>query len=104
MKKPVFILLIVLAVAIGAWLVKKNRELLILTNVVPPPRQEMEQQPPDWERVTVGMETWQVKEVVGPPEKRQEERTVEGTRKEAWTYGDRCLHFTNGVLTSSQGG
>jgi hypothetical protein len=103
MKRSLFILLIFLAVGIGAWLVKENRALLILTNVVPGPQQEMEQQPPDWDRVTVGMETWQVKDVVGPPEKRHVEIAAEGTKKEDWTYGDRCLHFTNGVLISWEG-
>jgi hypothetical protein len=104
MKKPVFVFLILLGFAIGGWLVKENRELLTLTGVLPRPQQDMGQQAVDWEGVTVGMEMWQVKEVVGPPEKRHIGRTTEGIRKEQWTYGDKCLHFTNGVLTSWQGG
>ena len=103
MKKLVFVFLILLSLALGAWLVKENRQLLILTGVVPRPQQEM-QQPVDWGKVTVGMEMWQVKEVVGPPEKRHIEGTTGGIRKEQWTYGDKCLHFSNGVLTSWQDG
>ena len=104
MKKHVLVLLILLGFGVGAWLVKENRELMILTGVMPRPQEDVRQQPFDWDRVTVGMEMWQVKEVLGPPEKRNIQTATQGMKKEQWTYGDKCLHFTNGVLTSLQDG
>ena len=104
MKKHFLVLLILLGVAIGGWLVKENRQLMILTGVMPRPQEDVRQQPVDWDRVTLGMEMWQVKEVLGPPEKRRVERAKEGMTKEQWTYGGKCLNFTNGILTSWQDG
>jgi hypothetical protein len=104
MKKHVLVLLILLGFGVGVWLVKENRELMILTGVIERPQEDIRQQPIDWGKVTVGMEMWQVKEVLGPPEKRHVERATEGMTKEQWTYGDKCLHFTNGVLMSWQDG
>jgi hypothetical protein len=104
MKRYVVVLLILLGFGVGAWLVKENRELMILTGVMPRPQEDMGQQPVDWDRVTVGMEMWQVKEVLGPPEKRNIQTATQGMKKEQWMYGDRCLHFTDGVLTSWQDG
>ena len=104
MKKPVLVFLILLGFVFGCWLVKGNRQLLILTGVIQPPQEDIRQQTVDWDRVTVGMEMWQVKEILGPPEQRHIETATEGMRKEQWMYGDKCLRFTNGVLTSWQDG
>jgi hypothetical protein len=104
MKKHVFVFLILLGFAFGCWLVKGNRELLILTGVIERPQDDIHERILDMDRVALGMEMWQVKEVLGPPEERNVSEARQGTKEEQWTYGDKCLYFTNGVLTSRQDG
>ncbi len=103
MKKHVLILLAVLGVAVGSWLAKENTELVrLLFPALQPPRETIYPRPIDVNRIALGMETWQVKEVLGPPDERSVSTANQDTRKERWIYGNKCLSFTNGVLTSWQ--
>ena len=101
MKKSVFVLLIFLGIIIGVWLGIENRKLFEL----PVPEEQSQkdtQQGIDMDRIAVGMETWQVKQVLGVPDKRNVVSATKNMRKEEWIYATKCLYFTNGVLTSWQ--
>jgi hypothetical protein len=102
MKKAVFVLLILLGFVFGYWLARENRRLLMPTGVMQAPEEATRQQIVDMDGVAVGMDMWQVKEAWGPPEKRNIQTATPGVQKEQWVYSDKCLHFTNGVLTSWQ--
>ncbi len=102
MKKAVFVLLILLGCVFGYWLAHENRRLLMPTYVMQGPEEAIRQRIVDMDGVAVGMDMWQVKEAWGPPEKRNIQTATRGMQKEQWVYGDKCLHFTNGVLTSWQ--
>ncbi|MBW1739887.1 MAG: hypothetical protein JRJ42_01995 [Deltaproteobacteria bacterium] len=103
MKKSVLVFLIVLGFVVGYWLAKENRKLFELPASMELPQNNVQQQI-DMGRIAVGMETWQVKQVLGVPEKMNVVIETQNTRKEQWIYGNKYLYFTNGVLTSWQEG
>jgi hypothetical protein len=96
MKKLAVIFLIVLGVIFGWWLARENRKLFEL----PAPAGRFQRAVIDKESIVIGMDTWQVKEVLGVPEKRHVVLETQEMRKEEWIYGDRHFYFTNGFLTS----
>jgi hypothetical protein len=98
-KKAAIIILIFLGVIFGVWLARENRKLFELPVPVEESKEDT-QQGIGAGRIAVGMETWQVKEVLGIPEKRNVVLATKNVRKEEWTYDNKHLYFTNGVLTS----
>ena len=102
MKKSVFIFLILLGFVVGGWLAKENREFFEVMGLIERPKQDMSSRSIDVGALKAGMEGWQVQEAFGPPEKRNVEMATQDVRKEQWIYDDKCLYFTNGVLTSWQ--
>ena len=99
LRKSAIVIFIVLGGLVGFWLAKENQRLFEL-----PYREEHSQ--PSAERpfgelpeMAVGMDTWQVKEALGPPEKRDVISEDGHGKQEVWTYRSRRLHFENGFLT-----
>jgi hypothetical protein len=97
-KRTLFIVLLLLAFLFGLWLARENRQFFKAMGLIENPPSDV--RPMDWDAVSIGMETWQVKDVVGAPEERNVERDGRGTRREEWIYGDKRLLFTDGILTS----
>jgi hypothetical protein len=55
--------------------------------------------PGDDDKIAMGMDVWQVRESIGPPEKR---KVISGNgpgRTEIWSYGGKHLYFVDGFLT-----
>jgi len=104
MKKVLFIGIVFLGAVSGWWLARGNMELFEAIGVVERRQEERPKPSIDNSTMSLGLETWQVKDVFGPPEERIVETPVQGTREEHWRYGDKWLYFTNGVLTSWQKG
>lgn len=102
MKKHVFIFLILLGFVVGGWLAKENREFFEAMGLIERPKEDILNRCIDVSTLKIGMEGWQVQEAFGPPEKRNVEMPTQDMRKEQWIYNDKCLYFTNGVLTSWQ--
>ena len=101
MKKAAVVILTFLGFIFGVWLAIENRKLFELP--VPNEQSQKEvQQGINMDRIAVGMEGWQVKEVLGIPEKRNVVLASKSIRKEEWIYGSKCLYLTNGLLTSWQ--
>ena len=48
--------------------------------------------------VGIGMDTWQVKEILGSPDKRTVVLESGDVRREEWMYGNTLICFTNGFL------
>jgi hypothetical protein len=100
MKKRVFFaVLLLLGFIFGLWLARENRQFLEAMGLIKRPQENIHERPVDWNTISIGMETWQVKEALGPPEKRKVKEKAQETRKEEWTYGEKRLYFTNGILT-----
>ncbi|OEU52046.1 MAG: hypothetical protein BA872_07165 [Desulfobacterales bacterium C00003060] len=100
MKKRVLILLIFIGFLFGCWLVRENKKLFELPVPVEHRKDNIHQGNNLSGEIAIGMESWQVKQVLGIPEKRKVVIATRNMKKEQWIYGDRCLHFTNGILTS----
>ena len=98
MKKAAVVILIILGVIVGVWMGIENRKLFEL----PFPEKQSQKNAQQGVEIAVGMETWQVKQALGVPDKRNVVLATKNMRKEEWIYGNRCLYFTNGVLTSWQ--
>lgn len=98
MKKAAVVILIIIGVIVGVWMGIENRKLFEL----PFPEEESQKNAQQGFEIAVGMETWQVKQTLGVPEKRNVVLATKNMRKEEWIYGNRCLYFTNGILTSWQ--
>ncbi len=98
MKKAAVVILIFLGVIVGVWLGIENRKLFEL----PFPEKQSQKNAQQKLEIAVGMETWQVKQALGVPEKRNVVSAAKNVKKEQWIYGNKCLYFTNGVLTSWQ--
>ena len=103
MKKTAVVILIFLGFIVGVWMARENRKLFELPFPVDENQKDM-QQGVGIDRIAVGMETWQVMEVLGVPDNRNVVLATKKMRKEQWTYGKKQLYFTNGVLTSWQEG
>ena len=103
MKKAAVVILIFLGFIVGIWMARENRKLFELPYPVEEKQKDL-QQGIGKDKIAVGMENWQVKEVLGVPDKRDVVLETEKMRKEQWTYGKKQLYFTNGVLTSWQEG
>jgi hypothetical protein len=103
-KKGIFIALICLGSILGWWLAQENIEFFEAIGVVKRSREDGPARSIDKGKIAIGMETWQVKDVWGPPEKRNVETLAQGMKKEQWIYGNKSLYFTNGILTSWQEG
>ena len=101
MKEVAIVILIFLGFIVGVWMAIENRKLFELPFPVDENQKDM-QQGVGIDRIAVGMENWQVKEVMGVPDKRDVVLETEKMRKEQWTYGKKVLYFTNGVLISWQ--
>jgi hypothetical protein len=101
-KKWIFAFLILIGFLSGYWLAKENTELVRLLFPSLQPPQNVYQRPIDMDSLVVGMETWQVKDVLGPPDERNVPPADQNTRRESWVYENVQLNFTNGVLTSWQ--
>ena len=99
-RRAFFIFLVLLGFISGLWLAKENRQFLEAMGLIERPKIDIHEKSIDWSAISIGMETWQVKEVLGPPEKRNVKTKTQETRREEWIYGDKCLCFTNGILTS----
>ncbi|MDY6951094.1 MAG: hypothetical protein SWE60_06260 [Thermodesulfobacteriota bacterium] len=105
MKRAFFVALLFLGAVSGWWLARGNMALFEAIGIVERRQEEGRKRPPiDESTISLGLETWQVKDVFGPPEERVVKRAVQGAREEHWRYGDKWLRFTNGVLTSWQEG
>jgi|LGVE01.1.fsa_nt_gb hypothetical protein len=102
MKKFVLAFLIFLGAIFGWWMARENRKLFELPVPVEHRQEDTQQGAIDTGRIAIGMETWQVKQALGVPEKRDVVVATKERRKEQWIYGKQCLYFTNGVLTSWQ--
>jgi len=103
MKKAAVVILILLGFIVGVWMARENRKLFELPYHVEDKQNNL-QQGIRKEKIAVGMENWQVKEVLGVPDNRDVVLETKKMRKEQWTYGKKLLYFTNGVLTSWQEG
>ena len=99
-RRTFFVVLLLLGFIFGLWLAKENRQFLEAMGLIKRPKADIHERAIDWSTISIGMETWQVKEVLGPPEKRKVKTETQETRKEEWMYGGKCLCFTNGILTS----
>ena len=104
MKKYALVLLILLGSIPGYWLARENTELFQVIGVIEQPKGDIQKKHLDMDRIAIGMETWQVKDILGVPDKMSVQVATRDMRKEHWIYGSRCLYFTNGVLTSWQEG
>ena len=101
-KKTSIIILVIVGGLAGYWLARENQRIFELpyrerhsqTNALVPSGQR--------HNICVGMDIWQVKEALGPPEKRHVISENEHGKKEVWTYGKRQLYFENGFLTRWQ--
>jgi hypothetical protein len=103
LKKAAVIILIVLGAVVGYWLARVNQRLFELPYQSNHTEQNGQKQAGGSKSIAVGMDTWQVKEVLGPPDERHVISEEESVKKETWIYGSRRLFFTNGFLTSWQG-
>ena len=101
-KKTGIILLIIAGLVVGSWLAWQNYKLVELLH----PEKSVQQipQPPSerFTKIAIGMDTWQVKEVLGPPDERRVSSDKGQEKKEEWRYGGKTLFFTNGFLTNWQ--
>ena len=103
MKKAAVVILIFLGFIVGVWMAIENKKLFELPFPVEEKQKDL-QHGIGKDEIAVGMENWQVKEVLGVPDKRDVVLETKKMRKEQWTYGKKLLYFTNGVLTSWQEG
>jgi hypothetical protein len=101
-KKLSIILLILAGFVVGSWLAWQNYKLVELLHPEKTAKQIPEQTSDRFTKITIGMDTWQVKEVLGPPDERNVITGSEEEQKEAWRYGTKRLFFTNGFLTRLQ--
>jgi len=101
-KKTAVIILVVLGGLAGYWLAQENKRFFELPYREEPNRQNAQERFKGINRIVVGMDTWQVKEAIGPPDKRYVVPDDGKGKKEVWTYGGRRLYFINGFLTKWQ--
>jgi hypothetical protein len=101
-KKVSVVVLILIGGVLGYWLARQNQKLFEL----PHPEksvQQTPQRPSDrFTKIAIGMDTWQVQEVLGPPDGRNVITESGQERTEAWRYGNKRLFFINGFLASWQ--
>ncbi len=102
MKKTAIVVLIILGGVLGYWMARQNQKLFEL----PFPEEETQKNirpgSVDMNQVKMGMDTWQVREILGAPDKSSVVLEEGDVRKEEWVYGSRHLYFANGILTSWQ--
>jgi len=102
LKKTAVVILIVLGGLVGYWLAWENQRVFEF------PYRDEHSQPNalvpfgQTQNIAVGMDTWQVKEALGPPEKRHVVSDDGKGKMEVWTYSGRRLYFINGFLTKWQ--
>ena len=101
-KKVSIVVLILIGGILGYWLARQNQKLFELPYPKEYTRQSSERPPGGSTTISIGMDTWQVKEVLGPPDERNVIKESRQERKEEWRYGNKRLFFTNGYLTSWQ--
>ncbi|MBW2107674.1 MAG: hypothetical protein JRI36_03260 [Deltaproteobacteria bacterium] len=97
-KKAVIVLLVILGGLLGYWLSRQNQRLFELPFRAEPGQQGGQAALEGGLQIHVGMEIWQVKEILGPPDRRVVVSHNAQGKKETWIYGDRQLYFTNGLL------
>ena len=85
MKKAAVVILIILGVIVGVWMGIENRKLFEL----PFPEKQSQKNAQQGVEIAVGMETWQVKQALGVPEKRNVVLATKNMRKEEWIYGNK---------------
>jgi len=102
MRKFFIIILIGCGVALGYWLARHNQKFFELPFSEQPLQQGTAER--EWEVKTVkkGMDTWEVKEILGPPEKRIVVSEKPGTAREVWIYQGRRCDFENGILQNNE--
>lgn len=97
LKNTAIVLLIVAGGCFGYFLGRQNRELFELPSGH---SQKSEQGTEGVTGIHIGMDTWQVREMLGPPDKRIVISENQGARKVEWVYGDQHLYFVDGLLTA----
>ncbi len=100
MKKLFVVFLVFLGLAFGYWLALENKRLLELPVHEEGLQESAQRRRVDMEKIAVGMDIWQVKEILGIPEDRRVLPATGDTRKEEWRYGPGLFCFNNGILTS----
>jgi len=100
MKKGTIVFLILAGAALGYWMAQKNWKLFELAYRSEKPNSQALSVKPDVNRLKRGLEKWQVKEIMGPPESRSFITGNEGVKREVWQYGPRRLLFADGILLS----
>lgn len=102
LKKTAIVILVVFGGFAGYWLALENQRFFELPYQVKHNRPSAQKTFVDIENIAIGMDTWQVKEALGPPDKRHIVSDDGKEKKEVWTYGARRLYFVNGFLTKWQ--
>jgi hypothetical protein len=97
-KNTAVIVLIILGGIAGYWLARENRRFFEWPHQIEHSRSKSPKAFGENPMIAVGMDTWQVKEALGPPEKRRVVSDDGNEKKEVWMYGDIPLYFINGFL------
>jgi hypothetical protein len=100
--KTAIVLLILAGGLLGYWLARENQKLFELPYPEESIQKNAEKPSGSPPVVAIGMDTWQVEEVLGPPDERHVISAAGEDRKEEWRYGNKRLLFTNGFLISQQ--
>lgn len=100
MKKGLIVGLAMLGAGLGYWMAQENWRLFEVAH--PVGQVAIRDRPVDYDFASLerGLETWQVKEFMGPPDSRSVLEGKEAENREEWRYGDRRLFFSDGVLVS----
>jgi len=103
MKKFFLVILVTLGFVLGYWMAERNKKLFELPVPVEDSQDAQKAGSVD-EKIFTGMDTWQVKEILGPPDRRNVLPGGKDLRNEEWMYDDKGLRlsFSNGFLTSFQ--
>ncbi len=100
MKKTAIVVLIILGGVLGFWMARQNQKLFELPLPEEETQKNIRPESVEMSRVNMGMDTWQVREMLGAPDKSSVVSEGGDVRKEEWVYGSRHLYFANGILTS----
>jgi outer membrane protein assembly factor BamE (lipoprotein component of BamABCDE complex) len=99
MQKILIIILVLLGLTLGYWLSRQNQKLFELPIPESQFQQGMRADQTGPKAVEIGMDMWEVKEILGEPDKRIVISDKAGDKREAWFYKGKNIYFSNGFMT-----
>lgn len=99
MQKILIIILVLFGLTLGYWLSRQNQKLFELPIPESQFQQGMRADQTGPKAVEIGMDMWEVEEILGAPDKRMVISDNAADKKEAWFYKGKTLYFSNGFMT-----